>query len=73
MTSCSTYTGTSPVSQDLAKMMESGPAMTSASSLSTRGCIPSGPMDLWMSRLFNCSLTRSSSSVIVISFVAAVG
>ena len=30
--------GTSPVLQDLSKMMESGSAMTSASSLSTRGC-----------------------------------
>jgi len=28
-------------------MMESGSAMTSASSLSTRGRIPSGRMDLW--------------------------
>ena len=36
--------GTSPVLQDLSKMMESGSAMTSASSLSTHGCIPSGPM-----------------------------
>ena len=34
------FSGTSPVLQDLSKMMESGSAMTSASSLSTRGCIP---------------------------------
>ncbi|XP_068796195.1 CAP-Gly domain-containing linker protein 4 isoform X3 [Struthio camelus] len=40
---------TSPDLQDLSKMMESGLVITSASSLSTRGCIPSGPMDLWMS------------------------
>jgi len=39
------------VLQDLSKMMESGSAMTSASSLSTCGCIPLGPMDLWVSRL----------------------
>jgi len=43
--------GTSPVLQDLSKMMENGSAMTSASSLSTRGCIPLGPMDLWVSIL----------------------
>jgi len=43
--------GTSPVLQDLSEMMESGSAMTSTSSLSTRGCIPPGPMDLWESRL----------------------
>ena len=40
--------------------MESGSAMTSASSLSTRGCIPSGPMNLWASRLLKWSLTQSS-------------
>lgn len=31
--------------------------MTSASSLTTNGCIPSGPMDLCMSSLFKCSRT----------------
>ena len=36
--------------------------MTFTSSLSTCGCVPSGPMDLWMSRLLNWSLTQSSST-----------
>jgi len=43
--------GTFPVLQDLSKMMESGSAMMSASSLSTHGYMPSGPMDLWVSSL----------------------
>ena len=42
--------------------MESGSAMTSASSLSTHGCMPSGPMDLWVSSLLKWSLTWSSST-----------
>jgi len=53
---------TSPVLQDLSKMVERGSAMTSASSLSTRGHIPLGPMDLWVSSLLKWSLTRSSST-----------
>ncbi|KAM6329328.1 tyrosine-protein kinase Fer isoform 9-T15 [Alca torda] len=43
--------GTSPVLHDLSKMMDSSPAMTSTSSLSTLRCIPLRPMDLWIS---NC-------------------
>jgi len=54
--------GASPVLQDLSKMMESSSAITSASSLSTYGCIPLGPMDLWVSRLLKRSLTQSSST-----------
>jgi len=38
--------GTTPILQVLSKMIESGSAVISASSLSTHGCIPSGPMDL---------------------------
>ncbi|XP_048781946.1 uncharacterized protein LOC125684133 isoform X1 [Lagopus muta] len=37
--------GTSPVLQHLPKTTKSGSAITSASSLSSRGCIPSAPMD----------------------------
>lgn len=36
--------------------------MMSSSSLSTHGCIPTGPMGLCMSGLLNCSLTWSSST-----------
>ena len=43
-------------------MMESGSATTSASYVSTRGCIPSGPMNLWVFRSFKQSLTQSSST-----------
>ena len=52
----SPVSGTSPVLQELSKMMESGSAMMSSSSLSTRG-----PMDLWGSRLLKRSLTQSFS------------
>lgn len=44
------------------KIMESGIAVTSASSLSTCRCILSGPMDWWMSRLLNWSLAQSAST-----------
>lgn len=43
-------------------IIESGLAMTSASSFSASGCIPSWPMDLCMCSLLNYSLTWSSST-----------
>lgn len=69
--------GTSPDAHGLPKMMESGLAMASTSSLSTCGCIPSGPMDLWMSTLLNQSLTQplltqANSSFILTSSGASV-
>ena len=49
--------GNSPNHHGLSKIVESGLTMTPASSLSTHGCIPSGPMDLCVSGLCKCSLT----------------
>lgn len=48
-----------PNNSNLSKIIRSGITMTSFSSLSTHGCIPSGLMDL--SNLFKCSPTWSSS------------
>ena len=47
---------------DLSKTMKNDLPVTPTSSLSTLGCIPSGPMDLCTSSLFKCSLTWSSST-----------
>ena len=52
--------GTSSDLHDFPDIMESGLATTSASSLRTLGCIPSGPRDLWMFRFLRWSWTRSS-------------
>ncbi|KAJ7403389.1 hypothetical protein BTVI_77309 [Pitangus sulphuratus] len=48
--------GISPDCHDLSKTMESGLKMKPTNSLSTHGCIPSGPMDLQMSSLTKLSL-----------------
>jgi len=48
--------GSSPNHHDLSQIIEGGLAMTPASSLSTRGRIPSGPTGLHMSGLLKCSL-----------------
>ena len=50
---------------------ESGSAMTSASFLSTCGCITSGPMDLWVCSFLKWSLTQSSSTKGGSSFLQA--
>ena len=54
--------GPSPVLHDLSKMIESGLAVTSASSLGTHGCIPSGPKDLCALIPPRCSWTTPSLS-----------
>lgn len=47
---------------DFLKMIESGLAVLSVSSLSTHRCISSGPINLWMPSLLKWSLTWSSST-----------
>ncbi|GAB0190261.1 mitochondrial enolase superfamily member 1 [Grus japonensis] len=49
--------GTLPYCQDFSNMMESGLATSSASSLKTRGCISSGPLDLCTFRFLRWSRT----------------
>jgi len=51
----SQLSGASSDCYDVSKIIESGLAVTLASSLSTRGCIPSGLIDLGVSSLFNVS------------------
>lgn len=53
---------TYPEYENLSEIIESCLAMTPASSHSTHGCSPLGPMDLQMSSLFKCSLTWSFST-----------
>ena len=55
--------GTSPDCHNLSNMVESGLATLSASSLRTRGCISSGPMDLCTFRFLRQSRTWSSPTV----------
>ena len=57
---------TSPVLQDLSKMTESSLAISSASYLSTHGCMPSGPMYLCTVIPLRCS--RTTPSLVYISF-----
>lgn len=47
---------------DLWKIIQSGLTMTSDSSLSISGCILLGPTDLFMSILFKCTLSWSSTN-----------
>lgn len=54
--------GTSPILQYFSKMIESGFAVTSASSLRTHGCILSVLTDLCVLKLPTQSLSRSSST-----------
>lgn len=51
-----------PVGHLQSKIIKSCLAMTSASSLNPRGCIPSGLVDLWMSSLLQYSLTQPPST-----------
>ncbi|XP_053932032.1 ras-related protein Rab-33A isoform X2 [Cuculus canorus] len=52
--------GTSPDCHDFSKMMDSGLATSSTSSLRTCGCISSGPVALCPARFLRCSCTWSS-------------
>lgn len=56
------YSGTSLSLHDQSTILENDLTVTSASSHSTRGCIPSGPMDFHMSSLPKYSLICFSSN-----------
>lgn len=61
--------GTSSSYHHQCKIIESGFAMTSTSSLSSRGCIPLGPIDLCVSSLLQNSQTWSSFNKTISSFL----
>ena len=55
--------GISPDCYDLSTITECDPAVTSAGSLGSTGCVPSGSLDLCTHKCMNkCSLTWSSSN-----------
>lgn len=56
------FIGTSPILHDFSKIMEICRETTCASSFSSHGCIPSGPMDLWMFSLPSQPITQTPTT-----------